>query len=157
MPIPSAPIRDSEAALAMGINDTPVCIDGRRAENAQRPCCPTVQDDAARCSDAESWEDVISRGISAQEETDVQSCASVHHNSAKRVIGLEPTTSTLATCNAPGPNSLEPQDLAEPDQPLRSACAADVQVQQPIEVPEDPRFLEILRSYCKTSKLNSAR
>ncbi|MCH8880731.1 MAG: hypothetical protein IID34_12730 [Planctomycetes bacterium] len=53
----------------------------------------------------------------------------------------------MATCNAPGPNSLEPQDLAEPDQPLRSACAADVQVQQPIEVPEDPRFLEILRAW----------
>ena len=70
-----------------------------------------------------------------------------HDGQEKRVIGLEPTTFTLATCNAPGTNALKSKDLAEPGQPPRSACAADVQVQQPLEVPEDSRLLEILRAW----------
>ncbi len=63
------------------------------------------------------------------------------------MIGLEPTTFTLATCSAPDTNHLAPKDLAEPGHAQRSACAADMQIQQPIELPEDPRLLEILRAW----------
>ncbi len=61
------------------------------------------------------------------------------------MIGFEPTTFTLATCSAPDTNALAPKDLAVRDQPQRSAYVADVQMQQPIEVPEDPRLLEIVK------------
>ena len=95
--LPTAPNHDAETIVATGTDDTPVSTDDRRAAHAQRSCCPTMQDGALLCSDAETRGDVGDRGISAQEETDAQGCASVHDNSAKRVIGLEPTTSTLAT------------------------------------------------------------
>ena len=42
----------------------------------------------------------------------------------KRVIGLEPTTFTLATSSAPAANSRDDKDLAKPPHPPRGACAA---------------------------------
>ena len=95
--LPTAPERDAGTAIATGTDDVPVSTDDRRAAHAQRSCCPTMQDGALPCSDAETRRDVRDRGNSAQEETDAQGCASVHDDSAKRVIGLEPTTFTLAT------------------------------------------------------------
>jgi integrase/recombinase XerC len=85
--LPTKPVRPVESLRMTGTCDT-------GAAPAQRTAHPGVLSGATEC--ANTANSIATSGESqAHEKT--ATCAAVHHDSQKRVMGLEPTTFTLAT------------------------------------------------------------
>ncbi len=89
--LPTEPVQEADVIRMTGTFDEGAA---QRAAPAQRARHTDEHPDARTCSESESggqW------GASSQPLEFAEGCAAKHDNSTKRVMGLEPTTFTLAT------------------------------------------------------------
>ena len=86
-PLPTEPVRPAEALRMTG-----TCDSG--AAHAQRAAHSGVLTGSPECANVGS---AATPGDDAQAQEKTATCAAVHGDSRKRVMGLEPTTFTLAT------------------------------------------------------------
>ena len=89
--LPTESVQEPETIRMTGTFDDGTA---QRAAPAQRALRPIDQLDTRMCSEGESD---AQQGTSSLPIEFAKACAAIHDNSTKRVMGLEPTTFTLAT------------------------------------------------------------